>query len=643
MESYNENDITPAASAGIRKTSVPGLQREPQAAKLPIRRVEDTYDTTAAPTDSATKRFQPIEDNRLRSGESEVRGLRQTLLNFTHKATPAAQSAPAAPVASSVPAATSDAAQGNGTTAGGLRSFAPGIIKHLEAQTASRQAEQPDSLDSDSEQDPGNGKDYRSNIVHLTRRQPLNPEVAVTDNQGSLPQERTARPAENTQDKEALELARAREDAFRLWEEQSSPKRRPDIDNGANNARLFAARQATLRRQAALPNYAQATDGSNASEFNHDMFNQSNPLDRINQVSNRTPINRPVQMAEAEQNNQAPMTSIPQVQQMPQVEQMPQMQQMPQAAPFPYVADNFTDGLENSEYQPVGGFYQPGSMPEDNMERMPRIPDHDKMPDLPGMMPQTDNYNSVAENLPENNQTPNIKRPDLQRNSQPNLQPDSENVTETANGKENIPPAYMKALNNDTGLMGALLTSGQDLLEIARNLFTNFPEDSCRLINQSKSMAFVPVSVLYFILSLIYGSTASKNIGWLTSMGGESVWYTLLMTVLTTVLHIALLIGIFALGNYSSYKKRPFMAVLNSVAAVLLLRSVFIPAYLIFGLFSDGLVNIFQTLCFVFIVLFTDKTLRGQGSLKFSKQADLVALIASCLVSLLPVILAILI
>ena len=201
----------------------------------------------------------------------------------------------------------------------------------------------------------------------------------------------------------------------------------------------------------------------------------------------------------------------------------------------------------------------------------------------------------------------------------------------------------MKALNNDTGLVGALLTSGQDLLEIARNLFTNFPEDSCRLINQSKSMAFVPVSVLYFILSLIYGSTASKNIGWLTSMGGESVWYTLLMTVLTTVLHIALLIGIFALGNYSSYKKRPFMAVLNSVAAVLLLRSVFIPAYLIFGLFSDGLVNIFQTLCFVFIVLFTDKTLRGQGSLKFSKQADLVALIASCLVSLLPVILAILI
>ena len=155
MESYNENDITPAASAGIRKTSVPGLQREPQAAKLPIRRVEDTYDTTAAPTDSATKRFQPIEDNRLRSGESEVRGLRQTLLNFTHKTTPAAQSAPAAPVASSVPAATSDAAQGNGTTAGGLRSFAPGIIKHLEAQTASRQAEQPDSLDSDSEQDSG--------------------------------------------------------------------------------------------------------------------------------------------------------------------------------------------------------------------------------------------------------------------------------------------------------------------------------------------------------------------------------------------------------------------------------------------------------------------------------------------------------
>lgn len=578
MDSYQNEERGATIPDGMRRTIIPGLKLENHA-QTTSNKVRPMQEDNAE-----TRRFTPtpLQQQALRS----VR-LPQTNYQLHSNKTAAIKT----------PSPAKEVVTGQE------------LFSHVQDQDTMRRLALKTSNDLDA--DLADHEQWRENLADLAEKQPLNPEVnvetlALDKNVANVAEAETQ--ATDTVDPAAKALAQAREDAFKLWEEQASaqhtdatavnqdtrplsyvPAQPTRVDDKVYQANMSQQYVPDYQTEYAVPEEAdiRSVDYQPNQKYN----SAYSEADYVNQLAPEyTDYNYLDEDDSADSNER--------------FQAYDNLMANPDQAAYEYHAKQNPDYAAEAYAQP--------------------------QIDTATKQGQDTVYDDVATN---------------------NLQNDVNNQSATYRSKQTIgvkptPSKYEAALANDTGLIGSLLTSGQDLLNLFNTLFTNFPEEACQKISQAKSLAFVPVALIYFVLYLIYGSAHLKNGGLLTSaLTGEtgiSVWASLLITIITAICHVALYTLIFVLANYLSYHKRNFISILNAVAAVLLLKACFIPLYLIFNIFATSIVSILTTICFAWVILLTDKFVRQQGSPKFSKQADLVALIIASLVALMPTIIGIL-
>lgn len=593
MDSYDNEQANATMPDGMRRTIIPGLKlgnHTENAAEI-ARSIEDTT--------AETRRFTPtpLDKQALRSVHLPQTDTRpQTDVRPQADIRPQADVRPQMDIRpqADVKALELDKIVPPTPSRLPVREAVTGreLFAHVKDQDTMRRLALQAGNDLDEEL--ANNAKWRDDLADLTLKQPLNPQVQRVDlKAASALTENTSDSAETSKqavDQASQALAKAREDAFRLWESQTS----------SFHNEQEAAEQDTVK----VP-YVRDVEPANFDAYANTAVSEKE-YPAINDYESS----------------------------------------YPQEQYSPVRASNYA--TSESDY---GNFNYQAEAEADNSERFQAYDNLMANPDQAAyayQARQNPNYEELdyadtdfntpkTANIEANEPTLLNRQAQVQEQSQPQAQ-----ATLQSQPQQN---KYEAALSNDTGLIGSLLTSGQDLVNLLKSMFTNFPEEACRKISQAKSMAFVPAALIYFVLYLIYGSAHLMHGGLLTTalkgQDGITVWAALLVTIITAVCHIALYTLIFVLANYLSYYKRSLLAILNCVAALLILQACFIPLILLFSIFATPVVSILSTLRFAWIVLLTDKFVRQQGSPKFSKQADLVALIIASLVALMPTIISI--
>lgn len=562
MESYDNEQAGAAMQDGMRRTVIPGLKRE-------------SHYTAEQSATSPDKADQAAETRRFTPSPLQQQNLRSVRLPQTEAKAMPAKYIGEQPRRISPEPVTSKELFSRVKDQDTMRRLAAKVGNDLDEELASNQQ-------------------WRENLADLTQKQPLNPQVPTAMNQPERvetePVQQTAAPEPERVDPAAQALAKAREDAFRMWEAQTTA-------NSRENEQVQPENNVDAPNYRAI-HYAPDNNSADNAVNDYEPTSYQAPTYVTTDADNSaTPVYVPddyAPKAETEEAND-------------RFQAYDNLVANPDQAAYAYQAGQYGDYANN--------MYRPQAMP-DMAAKVADMPVETEQPVRQyRQVPNEANYALTEQRVDANMQN---------NEAQPQEQPDR----------------YDAALANDTGLVGSLLTSGQDLVNLLQTLFTNFPEEACKKIAKAKSMAFVPVALLYFVLQLIYGSARADRggllTGYLTGTDGLSVWAALLVTILTAVCHIGLYTLIFMLANYLSYHKQPFMSTLNCVAALLLLQACFIPFYLIFNIFAAAIVSLLRVICFTWSVLLVDKFVRQQGSQKFSKQADLVALIIASLAALMP-------
>lgn len=582
MDSYQNEERGAAIPDGMRRTIIPGLKLENhvQSTSNKVRPMQED--------NAETRRFTPTPLQ-----QQDLRSVRLPQTNYQLQSNKN--------VAIKTPSPAKEVVTGRE------------LFSHVQDQDTMRRLALKTSNDLDA--DLADHEQWRENLADLAEKQPLNPEFNTETLEQDKNVAKVAEPETKTTetvDPAAKALAQAREDAFKLWEEQASAQH------------------------------------SGATAVNQDTRPLSYVPTQLTRVDDKAyQANMPQQYVPDYQTEY----TVPEEADVRRVDYQPN-QKYSQAYSEPDYADQITPQYTDYSYLDE----------DDSADSNERFQAYDNLMANPDQAAyeyhakQNPDYaaEAYAQQNPEADygatqvKSGQVSDFDVENNS-PQANSDKQPATYGLKQKPQVQTTqnkYEAALANDTGLIGSLLTSGQDLLNLFKTMFTNFPKEACQKISQAKSLAFVPVALIYFVLYLIYGSAHLKNGGLLTAAltgeSGISVWSSLLITIITAICHVALYTLIFVLANYLSYHKRSFISILNAVAAVLLLKACFIPFYLIFNIFAAPIVSILTTICFVWVILLTDKFVRQQGSPKFSKQADLVALIIASLVALMPTIIGIL-
>lgn len=210
-----------------------------------------------------------------------------------------------------------------------------------------------------------------------------------------------------------------------------------------------------------------------------------------------------------------------------------------------------------------------------------------------------------------------------------------------------IEEAYGDALANDTGLFAALLTSGNDLLQMTKTLFTDLTTKACRAISQQKSMTIVPVSLLYFLCYIIYSTTrVSRNgllHGVLVQEGADTaVWGNILLAVLAAAVHIILIIVVFFVCDRLSPQRRALLQILNSAGGLLLIQTFALILQFVCSFIWLPLVALIEVLFIAWTALYTVKMINVYNPKANAATVDFLHLLSVPAVLLIPVLLQIL-